>query len=113
MSLFRLSACLPILLLLGLGSVVRADMQILSATPAQTDLFSGSGSFAFSQFDFSGVGNTSNGTGVSGTTPGSDGTFDAAGIGTGQWGTLIAPGYFLTAAHDRPQIGSSLNFYAN
>jgi hypothetical protein len=110
MSLFRLSACLTILL--GLGSVARGDMQILSATPSQTDLFSGSGTFAFSQFNFSGVGNTSGGTGVSGTTPGSDGTNDAAGIGTGQWGTLIAPGYFLTAAHDAPGVGSSLNFYA-
>src|SRR5450755_3209857 len=98
MSLIRISVCLTIIL--GLGNVALADMQILSATPSQTDRFSGSGNFAFSQFDFSGVGNTSNGTGTTGTTPGTDGTFDAAGIGTGQWGTLIAPGYFLTAAHD-------------
>jgi hypothetical protein len=111
MSLIRILVCLTIIL--GLGNVALADMQILSATPSQTDRFSGSGSFAFSQFDFSGVGNTSNGTGVTGTTPGTDGTFDAAGIGTGQWGTLIAPGYFLTAAHDAPAVGSSLNFYAN
>jgi hypothetical protein len=111
MSLIRISVCLTIIL--GLGNVALADMQILSATPSQTDRFSGSGNFAFSQFDFSGVGNTSNGTGTTGTTPGTDGTFDAAGIGTGQWGTLIAPGYFLTAAHDRPAVGSNLNFYAN
>jgi hypothetical protein len=111
MSLIRISVCLTIIL--GLGNVALADMQILSATPSQTDRFSGSGNFAFSQFDFSGVGNTSNGTGVTGTTAGTDGTFDAAGIGTGQWGTLIAPGYFLTAAHDAPAVGSSLNFYAN
>jgi hypothetical protein len=107
MSLIRILVCLTIIL--GLGNVALADMQILSAPPAQTDLFSGSGSFAFSQFDFSGVGNTSNGTGTTGTS----GNFDAAGIGTGQWGTLIAPGYFLTAAHDAPAVGTSLNFYAN
>jgi hypothetical protein len=107
MSLIRNSVCLTIIL--GLGNGALADMQILSAPPSQTDLFSGSGNFAFSQFDFSGVGNTSNGTGTTGTS----GNFDAAGIGTGQWGTLIAPGYFLAAAHDAPAVGSSLNFYAN
>jgi hypothetical protein len=107
MSLFRFTACVSIFL--GLGSVALGDMQILSAPPSQTDRFSGSGNFAFSQYDFSGVGNTSSGTGVSGTS----GNFDAAGIGTGQWGTLISPTYFLTANHDAPPVGSSLNFYAN
>jgi hypothetical protein len=111
MSLFRFTACVSIFL--GLGSVALGDMQILSAPPSQTDRFSGSGNFAFSQYDFSGVGNTSSGTGVTGTTAGTDGTFDAAQIGTGQWATLISPLYFLTANHDAPAVGSSLHFYAN
>jgi hypothetical protein len=111
MSKLRLLLCLPVLI--SAGRVALADMQILSAPASQTDRFSGSGSFAFSQYDFSGVGNFTNGTGVTGTSPGSDGTYDAAGIGTGPWGTLISPTYFLTAAHDAPAVGTNLNFYGN
>jgi hypothetical protein len=85
------------LIALALVSPARGDMITATADPAATDRFySGPNAhFAFSQYDFTGIGNAQGSS------------------GHGQWATMISDTFFVSAAHYPPNNGASLTFYSS
>jgi hypothetical protein len=83
------------LVLVGLAcGVSRGDLIILDDPPNINNRFFVGANKAFlgGSLDFSGVGNT---TGVA---------------GTGEWGTMVSPSFFLTAVHHPVPLGTAITF---
>jgi len=70
---------------------IQAAITIDGYTPATNNRFTNSSSFIASQFDLSGIGQTS----------------------TGRWATLISPNVVVSANHFAPGAGAIINFYAD
>lgn len=71
-----------------------ADMQVQGYSANVNDRFNDSTSFLGEAYNFSGVGNSS------------------GSAGTGVWGTMISPQYFVSASHAHPGPGTALTFYS-
>jgi hypothetical protein len=88
-----LLAAVGVMLLVGAGRC-GADMQVQGYSPSVNDRFNNSTSFLGEGYNFSGVGNSS------------------GAAGTGVWGTMISPQYFVSASHAYPGPGTALTFYS-